>query len=104
MATNEYKITPANWNGPNGTGWIQGQAGSGHWTERRMRGTAVRSGQLPAQPPQRVQSPLAGLNDAQAFVDEIARDNQMNKARQMIIGGVLGYALVKTAQMRRARR
>lgn len=55
-------------------------------------------------PLQKIQSPLSGLNQHAAFVDEIARDQHRNVALDFVIGGALGYLAVKAAQNRRARR
>src|SRR5258707_6031492 len=101
MLTNSYNITPAaNWDGPHGTGWIQDRAGRGMPTERAARGMAIRAGQN-MQPIPRVASPLQA-NEAAAFAEEV-RPPHRNVAADMVVAGVLGFALTRAVQHRRAR-
>ncbi|SRR5258708_38088945 len=100
---NDYHITSAaNWDGPHGTGHFQDRAGTGR-TERQSRAMAIHIGQS-MQPLPRVASPLSGLNDTAAFVDEISRDYQRNVAKDALIGGVLGFAITRAIQTRRGHR
>lgn len=98
-----YRITPAEWDGPHGTGWIQADAGAGRWS-RRQRADSIRA-QQGIQPARPVQSPLNG-NEAEAFANEWARDNAPYRsvARSMLEGGVLGAVLAYTVQRRRSGR
>lgn len=99
--TNDYRMTQ-NWGGQNPqsptTGHYQAAAGRGP-TERQQRAMAARQ---PIQPPPKVISPLAGLGEAKAFVDEV-RPPQRNVAERMVVGGVLAAALVRAVQNRRNR-
>jgi hypothetical protein len=102
--TNEMPFRPVNWGGqnPHGatTGWIQGRAGSGHWTERRRRGAAT---QFPVHL-ERVASPL-DVDTAYNFGAEFEA-NERTKGHPIAagVGGVLGYHLVKAAMRRRGLR
>jgi len=106
MSTNEKPFSEINWGGQNPegvtTGWNQSLAGAGrhHWTERRARGAAIQQGMQGMQPP-RVVLPLR-LDEIQSFVDEV-RPPHRNVARDMVVGGVLGAALVHVIRNRRAR-
>jgi hypothetical protein len=103
MAVNEMPFSPVNWGGqdPHGvtTGHHEAAAGAGHhFTERQRRSAATQQG-LYALPV--VRSPIG--NQAQAFGEEYARDNRVSVTRAALVGGVLGWGLVRTAQKMRGR-
>jgi hypothetical protein len=106
MATNEMPFRPINWAGqdPHGvtTGWHQADAGAGrHVPERIRRGRGVQSGPTLFQLPNIV-SPLA-VNEVQAFAQEAAPPRR-NVLLDATVGGVLGYALVRSIERRRGQR
>jgi hypothetical protein len=109
--TNEYKMSQ-NWGGQDphspSTGHFQAEAGSGmHASISAQRWAARRHNQFQPLPLPDVQSPLAGLNDSAAFVNEIARDTQRDVPRDMIMGALsgalVGYAITRRVQRRRSR-
>jgi uncharacterized protein YhdP len=93
---------PADPRDVHGTSWVLNQAGQGR-SDRRNRAAIVRAHQI--QPLRPVASPLQP-DVAQQFADEWRRDNapMRHVGRDALVGGVLGFALVKAAQNRRGRR
>ena len=83
------------------TGHFYADAGSGRRTERVARSQAIRAGQqmqaLPVLPD------VLHTTETRAFAREWAEDNapRRNVARDMLVHGVLGYALVRSIQGRR---
>jgi hypothetical protein len=97
--SNHRFTPPPEWHTPT-TGWHQADAGAGrHVPERVRRGGRASPGFQPLPLPN-VQSPLSGLNDASAFVNEYAMDQHIDVAREMIVNGVLGYLLVRSWRQR----
>lgn len=82
------------------TGWHQRMAGEGRHSDYSAQRRASRQPQFHPVPPQKVAPPLAGLNDAVAFADEVGRGLQRNVGRDMLVGGVLGALLVRAVQNR----
>jgi hypothetical protein len=105
MATSEAHFTQ-NWGGQDphspSTGGQQRMAGEGTHASYSAQRWAARRNQFQPMPLPMVQSPL-NADEIQAFAQGAA-PRLRDVAKDALIGGVLGYAVVRAAQRRRGRR
>jgi hypothetical protein len=105
MTTNDFKITPANWDGPGGTSWIINESAQGKVSFARHRASQrIAQAPMPQPASQTVFVPQRTEPFVGSYVATLPPPG--SRARAAVIGGIAGAILGKTVEdvIRRNRR